>query len=175
MGRRRTKESLARDAWKLLFDFFISTRWHRDAVLERLGLTPNDSKALHSLDPEIGRSMRALAADWATDASTVTWVVDRLEQKGLVERRTPSEDRRVKLVVLTARGAEVRDEILREFHEPPGEIARLGTKDLESLVAVLEKVAPKEPRANGVSTSPQSATTPNPSQAPIRLQGEDPT
>jgi DNA-binding MarR family transcriptional regulator len=49
--------------------------------------------------------MRALAREWRCDASTATWIVDRLEGKGLAERRAHATDRRVKLVVLTPRGA----------------------------------------------------------------------
>jgi len=38
-------------------------------------------------------------------------------------------DRRVKLVVLTAKGQQVRAGLLREFHRPPPELAALGRKD----------------------------------------------
>ena len=79
---------------------------------ERFGLTPNDARALHTLDASDGKPMRSLADAWGSDASNGTWVVDRLERLGLAERRGLVTDRRVKLAVLTARGIKARDEIL---------------------------------------------------------------
>src|SRR5258708_2703580 len=89
-GRR----ALAAQGWRRLFDFFISTRHERDTTLERFRLTPNDSKALSTLEPTEGKPMRALADAWGSDASNATWVVDRLERLGLAERRTIASDRR---------------------------------------------------------------------------------
>ncbi len=142
-GRASGTKTLAARAWGLLFDFFISTRGHRDETLERFGLSPNDARALHTLDAEKGNPMGALAEFWGTDASNATWVVDRLERLGLAERRTIPSDRRVKLVVLTPRGARTRDEVLRAFHEPPPELRVLGGRDLRALVEILEKLAPR--------------------------------
>jgi DNA-binding MarR family transcriptional regulator len=144
-GRSSDKQALAARAWSRLFEFFMSTRGQRDEVLERFGLTPNDAKALSTLDPTDGKPMRALAEAWGTDASNATWVVDRLERQGLAERRTTASDRRVKLVVLTARGVKTRDEILRAFHEPPAELLALDRPDLQALGEILGKLAAGDP------------------------------
>lgn len=134
------KDAAAAEAWRRLFDVFVRTRWRRDEVLARLELTPNDAKALNTLDAECGKPMRALAQAWGTDASAATWVVDRLERKGLAERRAQPGDRRVKLVVLTARGVQVRDEILRAFHAPPPEVLALDEADLRALAQILGRL-----------------------------------
>jgi len=152
VGRSSNKDALAADAWRRLFDFFISTRGHRDETLERFALTPNDSKALHTLDPVEGKPMRALAEAWGTDASNATWVVDRLERLGLAERRTIAADRRVKLVVLTSRGVKARDAIMQAFHEPPPELFALDRRDLRALGQILGKLAP-EPGAQQPSSA----------------------
>ena len=78
---------LAAEVWRRIFDFIVATHRQRDRVLERFGLTPGDSKALMHLEAEAGQSMGALAAAWTCDASNATYMVDRLEQRGLVERR----------------------------------------------------------------------------------------
>jgi DNA-binding MarR family transcriptional regulator len=144
IGRASDKHALAAQAWSRLFDFFISTRGHRDDTLEQFSLTPNDARALHTLDPNEGKPMRALAEAWGTDASNATWVVDRLERTGLAERRSIASDRRVKLVVLTSRGVQARAEIMRAFHEPPPELLTLDRKDLRALGKILGKLAPDE-------------------------------
>lgn len=150
------KAALAARAWRRLFDFFISTRAHRDETLERFALTPNDARALHTLDASTGKPMRALAEAWGTDASNATWVVDRLERLGLAERRADPSDRRVKLVTLTSRGASSRDEIMQAFHQPPPELVALERRDLAALDEILAKLAssPSEPQ----SSSPYSAS-----------------
>lgn len=125
-----------------MFDFLIRSSPQRTASLARRGLTPNDSRALSSLDGEGGRTMRSLAEEWKCDASNATWMVDRLERAGLAERRTVPRDRRVKLVVLTPKGVRTRAELMEEFYAPPAALLRLDRADLEALRAVLEKLPP---------------------------------
>jgi hypothetical protein len=55
------KAALAAEAWAPLIDFIVATGPRRSHVFGELGLTPNDGRALGSLDPVIGRSMRSLA------------------------------------------------------------------------------------------------------------------
>ena len=135
-----SKAALARRVWGRMFDFLMRTAPERASSLARRGLTPNDSRALFSLDPEEGRTMRSLADEWECDASNATWIVDRLERLHLAERRTVPHDRRVKLVVLTAKGAKTRAELLEEFHAPPAELLALDRADLEALERATEKL-----------------------------------
>jgi DNA-binding MarR family transcriptional regulator len=104
-------------------------------------LTPNDARALGSLDVAAGRPMRALAEAWECDPSYATWIVDRLENLGLAEQQADPNDRRVKLVALTAKGLRTRTQVLDEFHRPPPEIAALEREDLEALDRILSKLA----------------------------------
>lgn len=53
--------------------------------------------------------MGELAHRLCCDASNVTGIVDRLEERGLVERRPSPADRRVKQLVLTDAGRALRD------------------------------------------------------------------
>jgi hypothetical protein len=69
------------------------------------------------LDPSEGRTMSDLADAWRCDASNATFIADR----------------RVKLVVLTARGAAARGRVLQRFYEPPPELLELSRADLEAL------------------------------------------
>src|SRR5207244_7686400 len=89
------------------------------AILRGLGLTPGHMKALSLLDPDEPRPMRAMADSLACDASMVTWLVDRLEERGLVERKTSPADRRVKTLVLTPRGIRTRNRLLEALQTPP--------------------------------------------------------
>lgn len=136
------KEGLARNVWRAMFDLLIRTAPTRTKSLARRSLTPNDSRALFSLDPRTGRSMRSLANEWDCDPSNATWIVDHLEELGLAQRQPVLHDRRVKLVVLTRKGQKTRQELLDEFHQPPAELNALERADLEALDRLLAKLTP---------------------------------
>jgi DNA-binding MarR family transcriptional regulator len=129
----RDRAALAAEAWKRMFDFFMRTGVQRGKVLARMGLTPNDARALSALDVTGGRTMRSLADEWGCDASNATWIVDRLEKRGLAERRAIPGDRRVKLVVLTSAGTKARQKILEGMYEAPPELVALPRASLEVL------------------------------------------
>lgn len=137
--------ALARRVWQALFDLLIRSAPLRTASLAQRGLTPNDSRALFSLDPRTGRSMRALADEWQCDPSNATFIVDRLEELGFASRQPLLHDKRVKLVVLTRKGATTRADLLREFHQPPPEFDRLERADLEALERMLAKIDGRHP------------------------------
>src|SRR6202521_6012464 len=136
----KTKTAVARRVWELMFEFLMRTAPDRGRSLGRRGLTPDDARALASLNPQEGRTMRSLADEWECDASNATWIVDRLEKFGLAERRTVPHDRRVKLVVLTARGVKTKGELMEEFLTPPAALLDTDQRDLESLRRALEKI-----------------------------------
>ena len=51
--------------------------------------------------------MGSVAEVLSCDASTLTGIADRLEERGLIQRETDPADRRVKLLALTATGREM--------------------------------------------------------------------
>lgn len=123
-----------------MFDFLMATRPQRDHALEKRGLTPNDARALSDLHEKQGRPIGMLARQWSCDPSNATWIVDRLERSGLAERRPSPEDRRVKLVFLTASGAQTMKDMLSEFHDPPPEMLKLDAGELDALEEILRKL-----------------------------------
>lgn len=135
-----TSPDSAAAVWRLMFDFFMHSAPERTESLRKRGLTPNDARALSSLDGSQGRPIGELARQWKSDPSNTTWVVDRLEKAGLVERSAAPDDRRVKLVALTAKGRRTRDELLAEFRRPPREITMLDADDLGALERILTKI-----------------------------------
>jgi DNA-binding MarR family transcriptional regulator len=87
--------------------------------------------------------MRSLAAEWQCDASNATWIIDRLERLHLAERRGVPDDRRVKVVVLTAKGAKLKAELMDEFLTPPPDLLTLDRATLDALDRALGKLAPR--------------------------------
>jgi MarR family transcriptional regulator, lower aerobic nicotinate degradation pathway regulator len=72
-----------------------------------LGITPVQYAALQVVGNQPGIDQRTLARNIALDASTTGGVVDRLEARGWLERRTSAEDRRARQLALTPEGAQV--------------------------------------------------------------------
>ena len=149
-------DSLAAEAWQRMFGFFMATRPQRDAVLERLELTPNDARTLTTLDAKQGRTMRSLAEEWGCDASNATFMVDRLERRGLLRRRVLASDRRVKQVVLTPLGLATKQDLMSSMNEPPAALRGLSLEELQTLVASLQKLplapAPEASNSDGESS-----------------------
>ncbi|HUQ63583.1 MAG TPA: MarR family transcriptional regulator [Acidimicrobiales bacterium] len=134
------KDALAKEVWGQLYNYF---QLHRAVVQEHLvemGLSFGDLRALMVLEPEGPRPMHTLAEAWACDASNATWMVDRLEQRGLVERRMLPADRRVKAVVLTAAGVETKVKLLERLSRPPDDLLALSAADLEAVRDALAKL-----------------------------------
>lgn len=158
MPSRPRKEALATEAWRHLFDFIVATADHRNRVLEQLGLTPNESRALGSLEAGAGRTMRSLADEWRCDASTATWIVDRLERRGLVQRRAVPNDRRLTSVVLTPRGVQTRADLRRGVYKPPRELLQLDDRDLAALRDAAARLPSRAPRSPALGRRPGRPT-----------------
>jgi DNA-binding MarR family transcriptional regulator len=142
MGPMQTappKASAAREAWGTVFQISLANRWRLMAALEEYGLTFPQAHALRLLDPERPLPMNEIADRLVCDASNVTGIADRLESRGLIERRPGSGDRRVKMLALTAAGAEARERVIEAMTEPPAEIAALSPADQRALRDILRR------------------------------------
>jgi MarR family transcriptional regulator, organic hydroperoxide resistance regulator len=101
------------------------------------GLKPPQFFALNELDEPV--PMSSIANVLRCDRSAVTWITDRLEERGYVERQSDPHDRRVKLLALTDEGRRVRDQIRARLGETPGALANLTRAEQETLRDLLEK------------------------------------
>lgn len=139
------REALARDAWLAIVRIFRS----QDAA--DLGLRAADELdlpirqfwvllALPLAEGE-GRSMSQLAENCFSTRSYMTVIVDTLEDRGLVTRRTDPDDRRVKLVSLTAAGLAAVNRSHEILSDPPRGIRALSRDQLQALRDLLEEAA----------------------------------
>ncbi|MDB5912625.1 MAG: transcriptional regulator, MarR family [Ramlibacter sp.] len=74
------------------------------AETEAFGVTPLQWAALKTALAKPGLDQSAFARVIALDTSTVAGVIDRLEARGLVERKASPQDRRVRTVFITDEG-----------------------------------------------------------------------
>ena len=125
------------DTWELLMDLVMAERARIPQIAAEFRLSPPQVHALRVLSPEQPLPMGRLACALGCDASNVTGIVDRLEKRGLIERRASEHDRRVKVLVVTAEGAQVRRRLLLMLGEPPQSIAALSPADRRRLARLL--------------------------------------
>lgn len=140
----RSKRDVAGDVWRLMARFTLE-RFQRGghlAILREEGLTPGHLKVLSILDPELPQPMGVLADRMQVDASQMTWLVDRLEERGYAERRPLPTDRRVKTIAITPTGLALRTRLQFEMFQPPDDLVALDAATLEALREQLEKLPP---------------------------------
>ena len=120
-------------------------RWSA-TILAELELTEALGDVLWQLGA-VGEAvpMRDLADRLQCDPSNVTFLADRLEERGLIERRPDLSDRRVKLLALTTAGLAVRTRIVQAA-ATRSPLARLSPADQQRLCRLLGKcLQPEQP------------------------------
>jgi|SRR5882757_5566047 len=108
-----------------------------DRVRERavtLGLTSAQATALREMAGPM--TMSELAERMSCEPSNATFVIDKLEKLGLVERRAHPTDRRAKLLVLTAEGSTLRERLLQLLAQdsPLGALTPQQQRTLQNLL-----------------------------------------
>jgi DNA-binding MarR family transcriptional regulator len=133
-----TDGDLAGRAWRAMSDIVLDHD-RKNAVSEALGLSFARVRALRRLTEE-PQTLRALAELLAADPPYVTLIVDDLEERGFVQRLPHPEDRRAKLVQLTAAGRDAAARAVAILDEPPAALRDVPAEDLAALLRVLERL-----------------------------------
>ena len=106
-------------AWELLYELMMAQRAQMPAIAAEFELSPMQVQLLRLVEPERPMPMGKAACGLGCDASNITGIVDRLEARGLIERR-PGADRRVKVLVITRDGARIRRLIMTRLARAAG-------------------------------------------------------
>ncbi|WP_222720974.1 MarR family winged helix-turn-helix transcriptional regulator [Actinomadura sp. HBU206391] len=92
------------------------------AAVADLGMTPSEINALANLADGPPRSLAELSAATGTRATTLTGVLDRLERRGHLIRRSHPTDRRAVLLEVTPTGADAAAEVRKAIAELEGRL-----------------------------------------------------
>jgi DNA-binding MarR family transcriptional regulator len=111
------------------------------ALLNTGGITAVQSGALYYLLDNDGCLLSELSRALMLDKSAITGLVDRLEDKGLVERRTIPSDRRAITIYLTEEGKAAAKKCLSVTKEYNGAIKEgLSRDEIETFSRILQKI-----------------------------------
>jgi DNA-binding MarR family transcriptional regulator len=128
----------AAQAWSMIAElFFVHGRPRMMAAGQEFDLSPPQAIVLRLLDEPT--PMGELAQLMHCDNSNLTGIVDRLSERGLVERTQAEGDRRVRLIALTDAGRRIRDELNRRLAEPPAPLSALEVDDQLQLRDILAR------------------------------------
>jgi DNA-binding MarR family transcriptional regulator len=129
--------------------YHSSRRWK--ARLAPLDLDPRHVMVLRRLAGGEGRSQQALGEALQIPPSRMVALVDGLEQRGLLMRRSSPKDRRVRTLHLTQAGRRLLGRVMELSLEHEQELCSgLQPAERERLITLLNRVAAEQGLAEGV-------------------------
>ena len=102
--------------WELLAQFAQSYRTLSDALMEQIALHRSQAMVLTKLFVQDGLTQSEIAQRLAVQGATVTDMLQRMEEAGLVSRRRDSNDNRLVRVYLTPEGREKERLIMEQYY-----------------------------------------------------------
>ena len=110
----------------ILIELYEKMSSWEHAVVKESGLTPAQMHAIEILGHKESLRMKELAQKLGVTTGTLTVMVDRLEQNGLILREPHEKDRRSIMIVLTKKG----QKYFEEHHKLHLELTREITSSL---------------------------------------------
>jgi DNA-binding MarR family transcriptional regulator len=140
MATGRPFDSLEQEVFLNLWRTYDRLRALEEELFGEYDLTPQQYNALRLLAARHPDTIRTLdlGARLVSRAPDITRLLDKLEQRGLIARARPADNRRVVRIGITEAGvALLRDlrEPLRECHDR--QLGHLSQKELRELAALL--------------------------------------
>ena len=153
MHRVRRFDSVEQEVFLNLWRTYDRLRSLEEELFGRYDLTPQQYNALRLLNSEYPSMIRTLdlAARLLSRAPDITRLLDKLEQRGLIERERPADNRRVVRIGITQPGRA----LLRQLREPVRDchvrqLGHLSRKALKELVGLLR--AARRPHEDAASS-----------------------
>ena len=122
---------------------------------QRMGITPVMGHFLDELAKMPPGPMSQLVARMEVDPGWVTDIVDRLEARGDVIRRPSPDDRRVKIIELTAAGRRTWQKVQDLMETPPPEMDELSEDELNVLARIGERLSAAAAKAARAQPAPR--------------------
>ncbi|MCW2497234.1 MarR family transcriptional regulator [Jatrophihabitans sp.] len=137
--RRATAEDRER-AWALMYRF-VEAQNRRGELAQALGFRLGGGRGKVLAQLRSGpATLRELAEANGVDAPYATVIVDKLEEHGLVARQPHPDDRRRKLVSLTAAGEAALATADAVLLRPPAAIGQLTAEEVGQLTGLLTRL-----------------------------------
>lgn len=135
-----TPPNFEQSTYWMLLQVAIRSKHDFARVAEFYDLSAMQIVTLCSLQPGKSAPMSRISCLLVCDASNVTGIVEKLVTRGYIIREESREDRRVKVVQLTAKGEHLRKNVLEEIVvRQPESMSRLSKAEYDALGQLLRK------------------------------------
>jgi Transcriptional regulators len=138
---KQNVETLGIKLWLSLWKASRSVEAHAHKSIEGLDMSPTDFGVMEVLLHKGPLPVNTIGKKVLLTSGSITTAVDRLEERGLVERCDDPNDRRVRIVALTKEGTK-RIEAAFSQHQAHIELATstLNKEEQRTLLALLKKL-----------------------------------
>lgn len=128
-------------AWLILWKAFRAVENHAVRSIEALDICISDFGVLEILLHKGPMPINKIAKKVLLTSGSITALVDRLEKRNLVERFDDADDRRIRMVRLTATGRSlIKKAFVQHEKDLDQAVSTLDSKELDQLVHLLRKV-----------------------------------
>ncbi|SHF71448.1 MarR family winged helix-turn-helix transcriptional regulator [Ornithinibacillus halophilus] len=108
------------------------------------GMKTSDFAVLEALYHKGKQTVREISEAVLINTGSITYVIDKLENKNYVERRHCSEDRRVVYIHITEEGKQIMDEIFPKHQKVIEQMFNgVNSEELQTTINVLKRVGQK--------------------------------
>lgn len=136
-----TREELSLKALTVMLRAFQSTQDVIKQDMTKYGLNPTEFAVLELLYSKGEQQIQHIGKKILLSSSSMTYVIDKLEQKGHIERKPNATDRRVIFAHITEKGKKFMEEAFPLHEKMITELFSVLTEEeLETVIPLVKKV-----------------------------------
>lgn len=139
------QSGVAQQLSQVFFELVMRQRLQFNEEVAALGISPIQARTLLCIDAGQPRTMSEVAQALGCGPSNITGVIDKLEARGLVERRMRAGDRRARTLAMTRKGLSLRKRLADRLAEPAPWMLAISPGDQERLVEILRRALDRAP------------------------------
>lgn len=135
------EKDLSLDLFIVLSRAYKAVAGHSEQDIRRSGLNPTEFGVLELLYHKGPHPLQQIGEKILLASGSITYVVDKLEQKGLLERKTCAEDRRITFASITEQGSQLMNDIFpQHVGAIQAAVAGLSDEEKETAIHLLKKL-----------------------------------
>lgn len=109
--------------------------------MQKYGVNPTEFAVLELLYSKGDQPIQKIGERVLLASSSITYVVDKLEEKSLVERIDCPEDRRIKFASITEKGKDFMDRVFPQHKASIGEMfSHLSKDEMDKAIELFKKI-----------------------------------
>ncbi|MGO4889220.1 MarR family winged helix-turn-helix transcriptional regulator [Anaerobacillus sp. MEB173] len=140
-SNKLTDEELSLKLFIVLSRAFQSVKKRVEEDIRTYGLNPTEFAVLELVYSKGDQPIQKIGEKVLIASSSITYVVDKLEKKGLIERKPCPKDRRITYAVITAAGNDLMSEVFPKHREAISDICSgLDAGEKQLLIQHLKKL-----------------------------------